>query len=214
MKERRRLKRDTEITIIIVIILTIVTLSVSYSAFFAVKSQTTVQEISTGTLDVLIDSASTAMGSDDLLPTSDTDLPTSANAVANGSYAKLVLKNNGTLDADYSITISYDSLPTDKTLDDVVSFNYLNIGIYDADTNEWVNFGSDSSTCYYTSIAGLTPTSTNTYPILNDIMTASATKEYRIYVWLDEDTPTSEIGKLVYLKLDVKSATVNGRVES
>ncbi len=214
MKERRKLKRDTEIIIIAVILLTVVTLSVSYSAFFAVRSQTTVQQITTGTLDVLIDSTSTAMGSDDLLPTNDTDLPTSANAVASGSYAKLVLKNNGTLDADFSVTISYDNLPAGKTLDDVISFNYLNVGIYDADRNEWVNFGTESSKSYYTSIAGLTPTATNTYPILDDIMTAGSTKEYRVYIWLSENTPASEIGKLVYLKLDVKSATVNGRVES
>lgn len=214
MKERHKLKRDTEIIILAVIVLTIVTMSVSYSAFFAVRSQTTIQEISTGTLDVLIDSASTAMGSDELFPTSTSDLPKSANAVATGSYAKLILNNNGTLDADFSVTISYDNLPAGKTLDDVIPMEYLNVGIYDVANNEWVNFGTSSNKSYYTSITGLTATETNTYPILSGVMAKNSTKEYRVYIWLSENTPTTEIGKLVYLKLDVKSATVNGRVES
>lgn len=213
MKARHKLKRDTEIIIFVVIILTIVTLNVSYSAFFAVRSQTTIQEISTGTLNVLIDSASTAMASDDLLPTNTSDLPTSATSVSTGKYAKLIVKNSGTLDANFSVMISYDNLPSGKTLDDVISLDYLNVGIYDVANNEWVNFGTASSKSYYTAITGLTATATNTYPIISGMIPKNSSKEYRVYIWLSEDTPTTEIGKLVYLKLDVKSATVNVTVE-
>ena len=214
MRLGREAKRDTQLIIISVLILTLVTLSVSYSAFFSVQSQSTIQEISTGTLDVVIDSASSAMSTEDLFPTSETELPTASTSVVDGSYATLNLTNSGTLDADFSVTISYDSLPSGKTTDDLITFNYLNIGIFDVDNNEWINFGSTSSPVYYTPITGLTPSETNVYPILRDVITtAEPTRQFRVYVWLSEDTPITEIGKLVYLKLDVKSATVNGRIE-
>ena len=110
MRLGQEIKRDTQLIIISVLILTIITLSVSYSAFFSVQSQSTVQEISTGVLDVVIDSTSAAMSTDDLFPTAVTDLPTQATSVVDnteGTYARLILKNNGTLDADFSVTIDF-----------------------------------------------------------------------------------------------------------
>lgn len=213
MKMNKKIKRDTKIIIISVIILTIITIRVSYAAIFSVKSQSTVQEISTGELNVLIDSSSTTMSADDMYPTSDSDLPTSATSVVDGKYANLNLKNDGTLDADFSVTIGYDNLPEGKTADDLVNLQYLNIGIYDVDKNAWVNFGGEGESVYHTSITGLTANSENAYPILRDVITKSSSRQFRVYVWLSESTPTTEIGKLVYLKLDVKSTTVNGHVE-
>ena len=214
MRLGKEVKRDTQLIIISVLVLTLVTLSVSYSAFFSVQSQSTIQEISTGTLDVVIDSTSSAMSTEDLFPTATSDLPTAANSVVDsgeGTYATLILKNSGTLDADFSVTIGYDSLPSGKTTDDLIAMNYLTIGIFDVDNNSWVDFGSG---VYNTPITGLTATDTNVYPILRDTISKSSngtatTREFRVYVWLSEDTPTTEIGKLVYMKLDVKSTTVS-----
>ena len=219
MRLGQEIKRDTQLIIISVLILTIITLSVSYSAFFSVQSQSTVQEISTGVLDVVIDSTSAAMSADDLFPTATSDLPTAANSVVDsgeGTYATLILKNSGTLDADFSVTIGYDdesALPNGKTTEDLISLNYLSVGIFDVDNNTWIDFGNG---VYNTPITGLTPNE-DVYPILREEITAAeegvpTTREFRVYVWLSENTPTSEIGKLVYLKLDVKSATVNGRI--
>lgn len=213
MRLGKEAKRDTQLVIISVLILTLTTLSVSYSAFFSVQSQSTVQKITTGELEVIIDGSS-AMSSDELFPTYTSELPTSATSTAEGSFATLNLENTGTLDADFSVTLSYDTLPAGKTTDDLIAFDYLNIGIFDVANNSWVNFGTDSNV-YYTPITSLKASTTNVYPILRDVVTTTTPqRQFKIYIWLSENTPTTEIGKLVYLKLDVKSATVAGQAES
>lgn len=205
MRLGKAIKRDTQLIIISVLILTLVTLSVSYSAFFSVQSQSTIQKISTGTLEVLIDNTSSAMAVDDLFPTSESKLPTSATSVVEGSYATLNLNNAGTLAADFSVTIGYDELPSGSTEEDLLEFNYLNLGIFDVTNNTWHDFGNG---VYYTPITGLTASEENVYPILRDEIASGTQKQYRIYIWLSENTPTTEIGKIVYLKLDVKSTTL------
>ena len=211
MKLKKSKRRDKQIIILSVLILTMIALNTSYSAFFTIKSQSTMQEISTGTLTVLTDT-SEAMSNEDLMPTE--DLPTEMNSVSDGKFAKLNLQNTGTIEADFSVSITYDDIPADKTQADLIDLRYLKVGIYDEDNNSWVSFGEDGSGIYNTTITALSPSDTNVYPILRNRIAASTTKQYKVYVWLSEDTPTSEIGKLVYLKLDVKSTPVNGQAVS
>ena len=213
MKLKKSKRRDKQIIILSVLILTMIALNTSYSAFFTIKSQSTMQEISTGTLTVLTDT-SEAMSNEDLMPTPTEDLPTEMNSVSDGKFAKLNLQNTGTIEADFSVSITYDDIPTDKTQADLIDLRYLKVGIYDEDNNSWVSFGEDGSGIYNTTITALSPSDTNVYPILRNRIAASTTKQYKVYVWLSEDTPTSEIGKLVYLKLDVKSTPVNGQAVS
>ncbi len=213
MKLKKSKRRDKQIIILSVLILTMIALNTSYSAFFTIKSQSTMQEISTGTLTVLTDT-SEAMSNEDLMPTPTEDLPTEMNSVSDGKFAKLNLQNTGTIEADFSVSITYDDIPADKTEADLIDLRYLKVGIYDEDNNSWVSFGEDGSGIYNTTITALSPSDTNVYPILRNRIAASTTKQYKVYVWLSEDTPTSEIGKLVYLKLDVKSTPVNGQAVS
>lgn len=212
------IKRDTQLIILSVIILTIVTLSVSYSAFFSVQSLSTIQEISTGNLNVTVNFDTTGTifaGTEELFPTT-------IDEVQDTNYATLTLLNNGDLDADFSVTVSYDfdklreisglENKTDAELatDYLVPFNYLNIGIYDDEKGAWINFAESGETLY-PSISGLTSSADYTYPILRSSigkMNGSTTTEqaYKIYIWLSDETPTTEIGKYVYLKLNVKCA--------
>ncbi len=210
----RGFKRDVQLILISVIILTITTIRVSYSYVFSVKSQTTIQKITAGDLEVTINGSS-ALSGDELYPIDEDELPTSSNSTisSNYSYATLVLNNTGNLDADYSVSLEYDDLPNGVSSSDLLSMQYMVIGIYDVTNNAWVNFGTAQNTKYWTLVTNLTPTNQNVYPIIRNIVQASASRSYRIYVWLEEGTPVSEIGKYVYLKLEVKSATVNGRIE-
>lgn len=201
-------KRNIQLTIIGVLILTLITIGVSYSAFFYVGGQGTIQTISTGTLDVVIDSTSAAITGAEIMPTSIDDLPTEATSVADGSYATVNLKNKGTVDADFSIAITYDELPEGYTEEDLIPLNYLNIGIYNVTSNSWINFGTDANPMYYSPITGFTASEENVYPILRNILSAGDEVQTRVYIWLSEETPIKEIGKLVYLKLDVKSTTL------
>lgn len=217
MKIAKRISRDTLIVVVSVIVLSALTIRVAYSAIFSVKSLSTVQEISSGTLNVIINNESSQMiNIDELFPS--TDLPTEEDSVVSGNYATLVLNNSGTLNSAFSVTISYDTdnLPTGNTVDDLISFDYLIIGIYDVDNDEWYQYGSS----YYTQISNLTESDTNVYPVLRGNISAPAvvgnvnTRQFHVYIWLKDDTPTSEIGKLAYLKLNVKSTTINDVVNS
>lgn len=216
MKIAKSIKRGTLIVAVSVIMLTITTMEVAYSAIFSVKSQSTVQQISSGTLNVVIDNLSSQMiNINELFPTESSSLPTTETSVVTGNYATLVLNNSGSLDSAFSISIGYDTLPSGKTAQDLISFNYLIIGIYDVDEDKWVQFGST----YHAIIGSLQESETNVYPVLRSTIDAQVgniptTKQYRIYIWLKEDTPTSEIGKLAYLKLNVKSTTINDGVNS
>lgn len=212
------IKRDTQLIIISVIVLTIVTLSVSYSAFFSVQSLSTIQEISTGDLNVSVNFDTTGTifaGTEELFPTT-------IDEVKDKNYATLTLLNNGDLDADFSVTVSYDfdklreisgfENKTDEELatDHLVPFNYLNISIYNDTEGNWVNFAQSGETTQ-TAISGLTSSADYTYPVLRSNISkmngnTTTSKVYKIYIWLSDETPTTEIGKYVYLKLNVKCA--------
>lgn len=211
------LKRGTILTIALVLLLTLSTMQVTYSAFFSVKSASNTQTFTTGELKVSIADESAKVEALELFPVDKSILPTEENSNLNGDnnnmYATLNLTNDGTVDADFMVTISNDNLPVGRREDERVDFKYLQIGIYDVTNNEWVSF-SDETSVFYTTISGLTPTSlapnNNVYPILRNTIKSGENKKYKIYIWLSEDTPTTEIGKLVYLKLEVKSTAVQG----
>ena len=109
----------------------------------------------------------------------------------------------------------------------MVNLDYLNIAILDTKTNELINFSEEEgSEVTSLSLSSLTPSSENNfaYPVLrnmvyvNDGNTLDYEKNYKIYVWLSDETPLSEIGKYVFLKLDVKCAageeTINQELQS
>lgn len=227
MRIGKTIKSDTQLVILSVIILTIVTLSFSYSAFFTVQSLSTVQEISTGNLDVTVtlDNTNSISQTEEIFPSSTEDVTEGTG----GNYSVLTLLNEGSLDADFSVTLSYDfdkmkeisdysSMTNTQLLNYLVPFSYLKVGIYDTASGSWVNFSENSGEIFYPTISSLTPTSTNsnTYPILRDKVYSETTnandstkkyqKTYRIYIWLSDETPITEIGKYVYLKMNIKSA--------
>ncbi len=199
-------KTNKKLIIVSVLVLTILTLNVSYSAFFDVKTQPTINSFTSGTLDVVIDSTSTKL-SGELKPVATSTLPTAATTAINSAwpYATLKLTNSGTLPADFAVTLSYDTANASERL----SFTYLNIGIHDG--SKWVAFG----TKFYTPVTSLTSSSTDVYPILRDTIQSNSTrnyqKTYKIFIWLSENTPITEIGKLVNLKINVRSTTVGGQ---
>lgn len=226
MRIGKEIKRDTQLIILSVIILTIVTLSVSYSAFFTVQSLSTIQEIATGNLDVAVtvDNTNSILNEEELFPSTIDEITNETT----GNYSLLTLLNEGSVNAEFSVTVGYDfdklrtineyaNLSDAELLEYLVPFNYLNIGIYDDTNGEWINFSGDNGETLYPAISGLAPTSedANTYPILRDIVEANTNgteqyqRRFKLYIWLSDETPTSEIGKYVYLKLNVKCAAGN-----
>lgn len=208
MKLRKELKKDTKLMLAVVLILALLTLNLSYSAIFSVKSVSTIQEIEAGTLSVVIDNTSTPIY-DDLMPTATSDLPTSSNSEISSKYSTITFTNNGTLKTDVALTISndYDNMPSLSKDEDLLSFNYLNVGLYNG--TEWVNFGTTDSPQYYVALSSLqlVTGTTDTYTLVTDTLNVGESKDYRVYVWLSESTPADKIGSVVSLKLNVDYAT-------
>lgn len=223
MEDREKTKRNTKIVILSVVILTIISLSFSYSAFFSITSGNVIKEISTGTLDVT--ASATPMAKDDIFPTEET-LPSSDQSTLqnqNKDYASLIVTNNGNIDANYVVSLSYDltGLSSEQIANDLVSFDNLIIGIYDVDKISWLNLNpGEGDPVYSMKVTSFIPTDDNVYPIYNgEILKANITdtgtkptvKNLRVYVWLADTTPVTEIGKLVHLKLDVRSMPAKGQ---
>ena len=214
-KFSKRIKRDTIIVAISVIVLTSFIIRTSYAFIFSVKSKATLHQIASGVLNLTINqNGSSAMNTDDLYPVDSTLLPTASNSVYTGDFARLSLNNSGTVASHFLVNIGYDALPSGSTQSDLTSFAYLIIGVFSEEDNAWVNLGTTQSPAYYKTINTLNASGTNIYDVFEDEVDASDAKNYRVYIWLDEDTPITEIEKLVYLKVNVVSTTVNGRVES
>ena len=123
---------------------------------------------------------------------------------AASQFITLTVNNTGNVKSDYSVSLSNDTIPSGVT-GELLSFNYLYVAIYDVTNSTWLQFKDTSNNgTTYTTIGSLA--TNNVAPIIKDsIETGNTAKQYKVYVWLSEDVPTSEIGKLVYLKLDVKS---------
>lgn len=228
MKSDKKVKRNTKLIILSVLVLTIVSLSYSYSAFFSIESKSTVHAISTGTLDVT--ASATQMAQTEVFPTEET-LPTSPESTLNNEKkdcATLTVSNNGNIDANFIVSISYDedSIPQDSKDVGLVSFDNLIVGIYEesSDNSGWLNLNpdEDGEPIYNMTIAQFATSEPGVYPIfkgsinkatINESNKVSTTRSLRVYVWLADTTPTSEIGKLMYLKLNVQSMPIEGQNE-
>lgn len=208
MKLKKEFKKDAKLILVVVLLLALLTLNLSYSLIFSVKSVSTIQEIDAGTLSVVIDNTSTPIY-DDLLPTSNSLLPTSADSVIDDKYSVITFTNNGTLKTDVALTISndYDNMPSLSKDEDLLPFNYLNVGLYNG--TEWINFGTQDSPQYYIPLSSLqlVTGTTDTYTLVTDTLNVGESKDYRVYVWLSESTPADKIGAIVSLKLNVDYMT-------
>lgn len=208
MKLKKEFKKDAKLILVVVLLLALLTLNLSYSLIFSVKSVSTIQEIDAGTLSVVIDNTSTPIY-DDLLPTSNSLLPTSADSVIDDKYSVITFTNNGTLKTDVALTISndYDNMPSLSKDEDLLPFNYLNVGLYNG--TEWINFGTQDSPQYYIALSSLqlVTGTTDTYTLVTDTLNVGESKDYRVYVWLSESTPADKIGAIVSLKLNVDYMT-------
>lgn len=223
-KSKKR-KRYTEFVILSVIILTILSLNFSYSAFFKIKSGSTTKEISTGELKVT--ASATPMAKDDIYPTEEIlpTLPDSKLKNTEKDFAPLIITNEGNIDANFVVSLSYDltALSPDQIANDLVSFENLIIGVYDVDKTSWLNLNpGEGDPIYSMKVTGFSPTEESVYPIFSgeiekakiiETGTDPTVRNLRVYVWLADTTPISEIGKLVHLKLDVRSMPLKGQEE-
>lgn len=207
----RKIKRNALIIVLSVIILSILTIKVTYSYIFSVQGTTNVQTFTAGTLNVSI-SSSKMMSAKLMMPSPSSSYPTVSTSAPkedeNASYATLVLDNSASnLNAKFTVGLDLD-IPSGKAESDCVDLRYLKIGVYDATSSNWLNLSTSGAATYSATVTSFTK-GTNGYPIFSGVVSATASHTYRIYVWLIDTTPESQIGKYVHLKLNVSSVPDN-----
>lgn len=198
-----------------VVLLTISSIGISYSAFFSIKSNTNNQTISTGTLKVSYTganlSASEALNTDNLMPLPDRE------GMNQGQARIINIINEGNLDSVFALTIGYDMEKFNGLqVDDkrLTPIELVRFAVYEytnqesilvagplsiADLPIYENFVSDYRN--------------NRYTILIDRVgkngSGNSIKTYLVKTWLSDETPQEISNTYFYIDSSVV-ATVEG----
>ncbi len=188
--------------IIVVVILLVVVLGISYALFMQVTDNTNNQVVTTGTLQVEYSSNNGYISGD----TYDQLLPMSNDAGLTQNGYEFSVKNTGNLPVTYNvyIYINYAGYNEDKASGaiDGEIFEDLSLIKYNLQVND------DNSNSIYkiSDKVSKEENGVKKYNIYTGSVDANNTiNSHKLRIWLDEDIDTSNIGKYIYLKLEVAS---------
>ena len=172
------LKKQTSIILISVIFMILIIIGVSYSLFMQINESKDIQVLESGTLVL-----SSTKGN--VITTS--NVPQNDFLGLSGDSYTFSVKNNGTLGYLYNLYIS-----------NVASSNPLEY--------EYIRISFDDGTPI--TLSELSMDNNSRYILLKDNYIASANQEgdvvtHNIKVWIDEEAPTSIIGKKILLQIDM-----------
>ncbi len=188
-----------------VVALTLCVIGVSYSAFFTVKTNTNNQTVSTGTLSVAYGGQSSSITRFDMQPTSDEE------GLSQDGSSIIHVQNNGTLDANYVLTIGYDmenflARSDYNSKDKLTPVDYIRFAVYEYSANESKLIAGPLS------IADLplykvdtNDTRNNRYAILFGTLGAvsNATKTYQVKIWLSDKATASISSSYFYVNSEI-----------
>ncbi|MEG1150309.1 MAG: carboxypeptidase-like regulatory domain-containing protein [Bacilli bacterium] len=199
--------------------LTLLTIGVSYSAFFTVKTNKGNQTLTTGTLAVSYSGQTPSINKTDMQMMSDIE------ALSQGESRIVYVQNTGTLKSFYNLLISYDmtnflARPDYKATDVLTPIEYIKLAVYDYNSTtkestmitgpisvadlpiEEINTGDSRYNKYSVLIGNLDiPSSGN------------ATKTYLIKIWLSDKASAAASKTFFYVNSEivanVKEAEMN-----
>lgn len=196
--------------IIVVVILLVAVLGISYALFMQVTDNTNNQVVTTGTLQVEYSSNNGYISGD----TYDQLLPMSNDAGLTQNGYEFSVKNTGSLPVTYNvyIYINYAGYNEDKASGaiDGEIFEDLSLIKYNLQVND------DNSNSIYkiSDKVSKEENGVKKYNIYTGSVDANnAINSHKLRIWLDEDIDTINIGKYIYLKLEVASY-VTGQEEN
>jgi hypothetical protein len=202
MKYTKIIKRETKVMFLIVIILLIIVLGFSYALFMQVRSNSNNQVVTTGTLQVEYSSDNGYITNGNY-----TDLvPVSNDSGLNQKGYAFSVKNTGNLPVTYYVYlyVNKDSYNEDKAAGNIKGDLFEDVSLikYNITTNDEEN----------TSINRLSeqPNKTDDELIKYQIYTGeieanNSINTHNLKIWLDDDADIEQIGKYIYLKLEVAS---------
>jgi hypothetical protein len=185
-KWQKFVDHQIKFTVLSIVAVLIIALSSSYAIFSSVQNGTKYNVIKSGTLSVAYNDTDTGLGNvislNGAYPTSDTD------GQATSPYV-FKITNNGTLNANYTISIVDD---TDMITTDGCSAKQLD--------KNFVKFSVNGGTPVI-----LGSLSSSSYVIKTGILNAGASKTYSVRVWLSDTADATALGKHFHGKIEVNS---------
>lgn len=202
MKYTNIIKRETKVLVGVVIVLVVMVLGVSYSMFIQNKSSRDNQVVKVGTLQVEYSSRNgyiTGGTYSEIVPKSDT------TALGEASY-DFSVKNTGTYSVTYNVYlfVNEEDFNKDKAAGKVSEnlFNDLENLKYNIKTNS----NNNSTVLAVGNQNFITENGIKKYKIAQSTLAnKNDIDNHSLRLWLSENTSASEIGKYIYLKLEVAS---------
>lgn len=189
-----------------VFVLTLFTLGYSYAAFFTVKTNKNNQTVTTGNLSVAYGGESSSITKTGMIAISDQD------GLAQSESSLIYIQNNGSVNADYVMTIGYDmtnflARGDYKETDTLTPIDYIKVAVYEYN-------GDSGSTliCGPLTLADLPiydmhvdDARYNRYSILLGALgvTSNVTKTYQVKMWLSDKAPASVSNSYFYVNSEI-----------
>lgn len=221
-KERLKslVKNKNFIVAICVIALVGATMGISYASFFSVKSNSSNQNITTGTLQV-------SYGSDTTSAILKENMSSMSDEMGmNQSTSKLVhIQNTGTLDSTFVLDIGYDMDNFTKrsgysTSDSLTPLDYIMIAVYEyngSGTEDTLITGPIAITDLPIYSYNSSDSRYNRYTILVNTVgstsSGNATKTYKIKTWLSDQALPAVSYSYFYINTEVVAEVVNAKMK-
>ena len=199
--------------------LTIASIGFSYASFFSVKTNTTNQSITTGTLKVSYGSETSAIQrNNSLTPMSDKE------GMNQNDVSVIYIQNTGTLDSTYVMNIGYDmenftSRTGYKDTDMLTPLDYVRFAVYEyhgAGTADTLVAGPLSVTDLPIYKIDNSDSRNNRYSILFDTLgstsSSNSTKTYRIKLWLSDKAISAASYSYFYVNAEIVAEVVNAKM--
>ncbi len=201
--------------IVCVICLSSLTIGVSYSAFFSVKTNSVNQVVQTGNLNVTYSGNNSVIAYDYIEPLTDEE------GMTQTSNRIVTVQNTSTLDSKYTVTVGYDmtsflARSDYYAADELTPIEYARLALYEYDTtnststlvsgpisiSELPIYSIDNSDSRYNRYSLLIDTVGNT-------TSGHATKTYQIKIWLSDDATAAASNTFFYFNTEVVARPQN-----
>ena len=216
-KIKKVVKSKNFIIVACVIVLTIITISVSYAAFFTVKTNTANQSVTTGTLAVTYTEQSTAINRNNMSSMSD------EMGLALTEASVIYIQNTGSLDSTFTITLGYDmenflSSVGSNNEAELTPLDYVKVAIYEYNgtNNETLIVGPITISELPIYELNNSDSRYNRYSILFDSVggtsSGDATKTYKVKMWLSDKAIPAASYSYFYLNAEVVAEVLNAKM--
>lgn len=203
-----------------VFVLTLSTIGVSYASFFTVKTNTSNQSISTGTLQVSYGNDTTSAINKENMESISDELGLSLNG--DGNVKVLFIQNTGSLNSTFTVNVGYDmenftNRQGYKSTDPLTPLDYIKIAVY-----EYNGINDETLIVGPVTIADLPIYSSNSdyrynrYSLFFDTVggtsSGDATKTYKIKTWLSDKAIPAARYTYFYIDSEVVAEVENAKM--